>query len=496
MLALATLLYCLFVFGAGEQLFRDSDTGWHVRNGEWILDHHALPKSDPYSFSKAGEPWVVWEWGSDVLMGLANRFDGLRGVTELFALVIFATTWLCCKLQFAAGGDFFLTALLMPPIITTVSLHWLARPHLFSWPFLAAALLLAERKSASSGVLAFSAIEFGAIAALTALWANLHASFFFAPVIALIYAVGHLSRPLLWPLDRYTEIRKARWFLCAGIAAAAGSLLNPYGWRLHAHVFSYLQDDELTSRIAEFQSFNFHDKDATQVTIALCLAMAGGIAALTQKKLAHFTLAALFVWGGLRYARMLPLLALMILPLANGAFTESLNAVRGLRPRLKQAIEASLGYSCRLKLIDQRLNGAFFSLVGVLVLLLALHIPAFSNGIGFSPMRFPVQAAAAVDKLPSSARILAPDSYGGYLIYRYDGTRKVYFDGRSDFYGADFMKQYLVLISARPGWRQIARPFKFTHALLPDDSALKAALQQAGWATLYKDKVATLLENR
>lgn len=496
MLALATLVYCLFVFGAGEQFFRDSDTGWHIRNGEWILAHHALPTSDPYSFSKAGEPWFAWEWGSDVLMGLAHRIDGLRGVTELFSVAIFATTWLCCKLHFVAGGDFFLTALLMPPIVTTASLHWLARPHLFSWPFLVGALLYAERISSRSDALGFSALEFGAIATLTAVWANLHASFFFAPVIALAYAISHLGRPLLWPLDRHAEMRKAWWFLGAGIAAAAASLLNPYGWRLLAHLFSYLRNDDLTSRIAEFQSFNFHDKDATQVTIAVCLAMTGGVLALTQKKLAGALLAALFVWGALRYARMLPLLALLILPLANGALTEALDRAQGLRPRLKHALDASLAYSGRLRLIDQRLTGAVFCTVGVLVLLSALHAPALSQRIGFSPVRFPVESAPAIDKLPSSARILAPDSYGGYLIYRWNGSRKVYFDGRSDFYGADFMKQYLVLMSARPGWQGIAAPFHFTHALLPNESALKAALEQAGWVTLHKDEVATLLEGR
>src|SRR5258708_39990381 len=96
--------YCLFVFGGGERLFRDSDSGWHIRNGEWILAHHALPTSDPYSFSKGGQPWFAWEWGSDVLMGLAHRWDGLRGVATLFALVIALCTWLRCRLQLAIGG--------------------------------------------------------------------------------------------------------------------------------------------------------------------------------------------------------------------------------------------------------------------------------------------------------------------------------------------------------------------------------------------------------
>jgi hypothetical protein len=52
------------------------------------------------------------------------------------------------------------------------------------------------------------------------------------------------------------------------------------------------------------------------------------------------------------------------------------------------------------------------------------------------------------------------------------------------------------LIEARPGWQAIVSSYGFTHALLPNASALNSALQQAGWNTLYRDDVATLLEAR
>ncbi len=192
MLAVATLCYCLFVFGGAEQLFRDSDSGWHIRSGEWILVHRSLPRTDPYSFSKPGQPWFLWEWGADVLMGAAHRIDGLRGVTALVAIAISACTWMWCRLHFAVGGDFFLTGLMAPAMITTVSLHWLARPHVFSWLFLLGALLYAERAR-------FGRLELAAVAGVTAVWANVHGSFFLAPVIGLIYAGSHLVRPMLAP---------------------------------------------------------------------------------------------------------------------------------------------------------------------------------------------------------------------------------------------------------------------------------------------------------
>jgi hypothetical protein len=125
---------------------------------------------------------------------------------------------------------------------------------------------------------------------------------------------------------------------------------------------------------------------------------------------------------------------------------------------------------------------------------LLLQTPAYSRRIGFPPATFPVAASQAVEQLPAGARLLTSDSYGGYLIYRFAGARKVYFDGRSDFYGADFLKHYVQLMEARPGWRAIISASGFTHALLPNASPLNAALQQAEWTTLYRDGVATLLE--
>lgn len=491
LMAVLTLVFCLFVFNGGRKLFRDSDTGWHIRTGERILMTRALPRSDPYSFSRPNAPWFAWEWGSDALMGLADRVDGLRGVTALFALAIAACTWLWFRLHWAVGGNFYLACAMMPPMINTASLHWLARPHVFSWLFLISAIWYAERAP-----LRFGFAQAAAIGGATALWANLHASFFFAPIIALIYAASHFVRPLIWDLNRGEEFARARWFLLAAAAALAGSFVNPYGWRLHTHIASYLMDSELLDRVAEFQSFNFHTAGSLQIVATLALAAMGGTLALMQKNVAHFLLAAMFSIAALRSARALPLVALLILPLANAGFTNALRAIDDLRPGVARWLDHAMIYAHRTMMLDRRLNGAPCAVVAVVLTLLALRIPAAAARIGFPDDEFPVAAASAIEKLPPEARLFAPDKYGGYLIYRFDGARKIYFDGRSDFYGAAFMKQYIDILELRPGWQDAMRPLHFTHALLPNRYALLAALEQAGWKTLYKDNVCTLLEAR
>ena len=65
-------------------------------------------------------------------------------------------------------------------------------------------------------------------------------------------------------------------------------------------------------------------KGRCSITLALAIAMAGAIFSLARRRVDHFLFSALLVVTALRSARGLPLVALLSLPLANGAITESL----------------------------------------------------------------------------------------------------------------------------------------------------------------------------
>ena len=438
--AAVTCFYCLFLYQGYQNLFRDSDAGWHIRNGEIILASGELPHTDPFSFSRPGERWFAWEWGADVIVGAVHRAGGLSAVAGLYAVLIAAGLWLWFRLHWAAQGNFLIACAMAPLLLTTCSLHWMARPHVMSWLFLLATVWYAETGRRS---LVW-------VAALSALWANLHGSFFLGPVILLIY-----GRPF------------------AAAVAGAAALANPYGWNLFRHVFRYLTDSELLARIGEFQSFDFHTPGSWQIIATLILGIAGGTLALTRKRFDRFALSLLISAMALRSARALPLVALLLLPLANAELSR-------LLPRSFRE------YGDRLRFLDSRLGGYVWAPV---VILAASALLRFTP-VGFPPDQFPV---AAYSHIPAEARLFASDKYGGYLIYRSNGQRKVFFDGRSDFYGAEFLKQYGRLVQVRPGWREYWDSWRFTHALLPNDAPLVPALGSAGWRVLYRDNAVTLL---
>ncbi len=458
--ACVTLFYCLFLFQGYRKLFRDSDAGWHIVNGEQILATGHLPHTDPFSFTRGGQPWFSWEWGSDVLVASVSRAAGLTGVALFYAALIAAGVWLWFRLHWTVGGNFFLACAMAPLLLSTENIHWLARPHVISWLFFLAALWYCEHAPR-----AFRWPDAVTVFAFMVLWANLHPSFVFASVIAFLYWTGR-------------RISLGPFLICL-----VAPLANPYGYRLYLHVFRYLTDNDLLSRIGEYQTFNFHADGSGQILIGLLLGMIGGTLALVHRRPERFLLALLLTALAIRSARALPIAALLLLPLANASITEWLAASE---PRL----DGFLTYSARLRVIDSRQHGLLLAPFVILACFALLRAPGLRAATGFAPDQFPV---AAYPHIPATARLFATDKFGGYLIYRSNGRFPVFFDGRSDLYGAEFLHQYGRVLQVRPGWRTWWDQFRFTHALLPADSPLIPALQQLGWHAIFQDQTATLL---
>jgi hypothetical protein len=150
-------------------------------------------------------------------------------------------------------------------MLPATSLHWLARPHVFSWLFLLGTVWLCEQMPQR---LRRRHLAFVAIAA--AAWANCHASFFLGPAIVLTYAAGAYIGPMVWQVPAMPVSRPPAITSMIALAASAATLANPYGWELHRRVFAHLSSSRLLRHVQEFQSFDFHSKGAYQVTLTAC----------------------------------------------------------------------------------------------------------------------------------------------------------------------------------------------------------------------------------
>jgi hypothetical protein len=133
-------------------------------------------------------------------------------------------------------------------------------------------------------------------------------------------------------------------------------------------------------------------------------------------------------------------------------------------------------------------------LLAALALLAVLPAAGLAD---FPEGRFPVAAVSRNSGLltDSGARVLTSDQWGDYLIYRLYPRARVFFDGRSDFYGDEIGDDYRVLLLAGRRSGAVMARYGFTAALLPLDWPLGQILERdPDWRVVDRDGQAVLLE--
>src|SRR5438270_3689839 len=132
-------------------LLTDSDTGWHIRTGEWILKNRRVPATDLFSFTKAGQPWFAWEWLSEVLMAVIHRHFGLAGIVLASLLLLGATSVCVYRSTLEESGHRVIAVVLTGLAMSASTIHWLARPHLVTPLFAAVFCWVLTRTNSKRG---------------------------------------------------------------------------------------------------------------------------------------------------------------------------------------------------------------------------------------------------------------------------------------------------------------------------------------------------------
>jgi hypothetical protein len=466
-----SLLWWLLA-GAGRiALLGDGDTGWHIRAGQWMLAEGRVPNQDLFSYSRPGAEWFAWEWLSDVILAGLHQALGLGGVTLAGAVLIAATSAVLFGWLVWERVNVVVAVLVLLAAGSASSIHWLVRPHLFTYLLFAVSLWLLEADRRAPGR------RIWWLAPLAALWTNLHGGFLVLPAALGCYLAG-----AAWDRDWPAARRYALLTL-----AAAATLLNPYTWRLHVHIVRYLGSDFIRDRVLEFQSPRFRGESmlAFELLLVAGLLLVPGLwrrgeraRALLLIGLAHAAL------GSVRHV------LLYVLAAAPVAARELSELLRRCRNPWLEALAATGGAAagCRRAV----------PVWGLASVALAAALAAWPGGRwqvrDFPAEKFPLAALAAAEKNGLGARIFTSDQWADYLIYRYWPRCRVFVDGRSDFYGAALGRQYLDALTAQHGWEQVFARYEFDVALLPADWPLATVLKaRPDWQLEYDDGQALLL---
>src|SRR2546427_4827952 len=99
------LLFALTCGALAPRLLKDAGTGWHIRNGQQILQTHSITRTDSFSYTLRGQPWYAWEWLYDVAIAGIYQWLGLNGVVFLTGVVIAATFAIVLRLPLRRGAN-------------------------------------------------------------------------------------------------------------------------------------------------------------------------------------------------------------------------------------------------------------------------------------------------------------------------------------------------------------------------------------------------------
>ena len=461
---LPAFLLIVILPGGLTNLLADADTGWHIRAGEWILQHREVPSVDLFSFTKSGQPWFAWEWGWDVVFALIHSAAGLGGVLFVNLAILCSVSALLFRLVRSAC-DHDLIALVVTKIAVCASMiHWLARPHLLSWLFFLVLLrILFRAQCGSTRLLYWTPL-------LLAVWTNFHGSFFVGILMLLIGATGQALPALLRSKPDVKQAWQAsRPFWICSVLAAAATFVNPYTWHEHAHILGYLRNSTLMDQIQEFQSTNFHHGPARFFEVLLILGAAAAFWCVQRRRYTEAIAIVLWAHFSLVAARNIPLFVFVASPSVAGmvaGFADGLNAStsRSLLSAPIEWLSRAVRQLRPFELVERWHVTSFlvFAYVGFCI------ISVRPNFEARFPKQFPESSLAVVQRA-HPARIFTSDQWGDYFLYHFFPAAKVFVDGRSDFYGSDFIDRCRHILGARWDWETDLNRFMVDMVILTPD---------------------------
>ena len=433
----------------------DGDTYWHLATGRWILAHHGVPATDPFSYTAVGRPWVTHEWLSEVVMALFYNAFGWGGLRLLTALASLATALLLAN-RLRRSLPWLAALIVMAFSFWVLLRHVLERPHMIALPILVLWTLELMRAREQDRTPSLCLLP------LMVLWANLHASYVFGIIVACFFALeaflGAKGR-------RFRTAAMWGGFIVAAIAAA---LLTPNGFDGLVHPMKVMTSH--LQAISEWRQISFAKPAAMPVAffagLAACLYLGVRLPAV---RLGLLLLLLQMTFVHIRQEIVLAVIAPLLLaePLARAL--ERNGSPGSLPVEWPPMMELAAPFA--------------------VVILLFIGLTAWRFSEPNAPADGDHLPVTALEHTPAALRakpVFNDYAFGGWLIF--NGVRP-FIDGRSDMYGDDQLDRYLRIDAPTPaGVDQTFDHYGIAWSILGPKSGLAPVLAAKGWKTIYADK--------
>ncbi len=470
--SLLELFFVFFIFWAfvaapegWQGLLRDADTGYHIRVGQWVLQNHSVPVHNPFSFAAPELRWYAFEWLSQVCFAALYGWGGLKAVVLFSGVVLASTFAIVLWHAIWRGANILVSVALVLAAGSASSLHFHARPHIFTMLLLAITTWIVARDRVQHTPMLWI------LPAIAILWANLHGGFAFFLVLAALLVVGCALE------GRWKDIRRYGLLL---LLSGAAITVNPYGVRLPLHVFEVARAKWMLSLVDEFKAPDFRSESHLAFMVLLFLSLAVVVPLLRKNRITEVLWILFLGYSSLISVRHITAFAIVCAPIVAVEWTALLGEWKAARPLLDAF----------------RIPADKFAHVGIWPVIFVCGI-ALAGGIAwptdFASKEFPVAiAAAAPQALLDQSRIFTTDQWANYLIFK-NPNRRVFLDSQHQMYGEKILTDALGMMAGRPDWRERLDHYRIEVVLCEHDAVLSSLLEKdAGWRKVVEDRQASL----
>lgn len=467
-LLLVVLLYLLPAF-QGLLPVEDPDLWWHLRTGQWIIEHGQVPFQDPFSAYGAGKPWVAYSWLFEILIyGVHERF-GLVGIVWFTVVMSLLIALAFHHLVRRVKLPFLMEIIVLALALSGMKPIYSPRPWLFSILFFALVLDVALRVRGGA-----KPVLLALLPPIFLLWANLHIQFSYGLAVLGLFAAESICARC----NRAGAVGGCTGAIALGpmmatlLGCVLATLVNPYHYRLVFVIFEYAVQTGAFQNVQELHPLFFR-APADWFILTLALGTAYSLGWQRGIRLLHLGLLVLAVSLSFRARRDSWVVVTTAAALIgdHGAWRAAEDIFRITKARIivivAMVITAS-GLMSRYREIDES------------------HLQKVVEG------RFPVKAVAFVKQERFPGPLYNNFDWGGYLIWSLPDS-PVSMDGRTNVHGDARILRSIHTWAGYAGWDSDPELANARLVVAELGRPLTAHLRRdARFRLVYEDKTAAL----
>jgi tetratricopeptide (TPR) repeat protein len=451
-------LFLLFAFCAlfAAQKISDPDFWWHLKTGEWIWQHKAIPHVDPFSYTFKNTEWINYEWLFHATIYPIYKLSGFSGLIVFETIVVLLTflilLFACHELD---EGNRWLSITVLFMTLLTAAGRFSIRPQVISFFLLALylyLLILNQKEKISTRQLILLLVP------AHILWVNVHGSFLLGVFLTGAYILGRFiplairNRRDLNPVFHDKKLQ-GLLFLCSLLIFA--SFINPYTYRVFLIPIKTAVAEEALANIMEWYPLDIKTVGLLTIEPTMwfrVLFLIGAISFLVRldnlRKVEHVVIFTLFSYMAFKHIRFAADFSIAAAPII-------ISNLAQLRWRM------------------QKRKWTFAIPLLILVVFSATHVRYLVNwkrlGLGVWN-NYPEMTVNFLKEHNVQGKIFNDYNFGGYLIWHLWPGIPVFIDGRTPtIYDQDFFWVYTSARQKKDIWKKVTERYGIDIVLIQDD---------------------------